>query len=65
MAHPPPLSMHLHVGAHGDHKRALYPMELELQVVVNNLLWVLGAKRKPLQEQYELLTMEPPIYPVP
>ena len=58
---PPPLSMHMHVGTHGGHKRALYPVELELQVVVNNLIWVLGAKLKSLQEQCELLNMEPSI----
>lgn len=32
------------------------PPELELQVVVNHLMWTLGTELSPLQVQYVILT---------
>jgi hypothetical protein len=40
-------------------KRALDPLELELQMVVSCLVWMLGTKLGPLEEQPLLLTPEP------
>lgn len=37
--------MHMDAGACGTHKKVLGPLELELQVVVSQLAWVLGTKQ--------------------
>ena len=49
-----------HRQALGVQKRTLEPLELEVQVVVSHLTWVLGAEFRsgPLQEQSVLLTSE-------
>lgn len=39
--------------------RVLDSLELELQVVVSHLIWVLGTKLGPPEEQLALLTAEP------
>lgn len=36
-------------GTQGDWKRVPYPLELELEVVLSNLMWVLGTHSHPLQ----------------
>lgn len=36
-------------GTQGDWKRVPYPLELELEVVLSNLMWVLGTHSDPLQ----------------
>lgn len=53
--------VHIHVGSCGDQKRVSSPLELELQVVVSHLLWVLVLKQNsgPLEQQQVLSTTEP------
>lgn len=41
------------------------PLELELQVVVSRLTWLLGLTSGPLLEQRALLTTEPSLWPLP
>lgn len=41
-------------GVPGRQERALDPLELELQVVVIPLRWVLGTELRPSKEHYEL-----------
>jgi hypothetical protein len=38
------LFMCMRVGAHGDQKRALNPLEMELYEVVNPFMWALGTR---------------------
>lgn len=42
------------VGTYRAQKRVSYPQELELQVVVRSLLWVLETKLRSLEEQQVL-----------
>jgi hypothetical protein len=46
-------------GSQGGWKRASDTLELEQQVAMSNLAWVLGTNPSPLEEQHVLLTAEP------
>lgn len=48
------------MGAHGSQERILDLLELELEVVVTCLVWVLGTKCGPLEEQQAPLAPEHP-----
>ena len=52
------------VGAHGDQKRVLDPLELEFQVVVSCLMWVLGTKPRSSARAANTLTAEPSLQPL-
>lgn len=49
----------MNAGAHGVQKRALGPLEQELQVTVNCLPWVLDTKLSLLPELQVLITSYP------
>lgn len=48
--------MHMHAGAWRGQKRASALLELEFEVVLRCLTWVVGAKLGSLQKQYMYLT---------
>jgi hypothetical protein len=50
-------------GISGGQKRASGPLELELQVVVSYLAWVLDPNLSPPQEQQLFFIAEPSIQP--
>lgn len=39
-------NMHVSADIHKGQKRALYPLGLELQLVLSHLMWVLGTKSR-------------------
>jgi hypothetical protein len=49
----------MHTGTHRGQKRTLDPLELELQIVVNCLIRLLGIDLHLLQEQQVLLPANP------
>jgi hypothetical protein len=51
-------------GGYKSKKGLSYPLELELELVVSLLVWVLGTKLGPLQEQQMFLTTEQPLQPL-
>lgn len=50
---------HMHAGVWGGQKRASYPLELELEVVMSSRKWLLGTKFGSSARQYILLATEP------
>lgn len=55
--------VHLSAGAHRDQKRASDLLEMELQLVVSLLLWVLRIELGSLQDQCAHLSAEPSLQP--
>lgn len=47
----------------GGQKRPLDPLELELQIAVSHLTWMLGTELRSSQEHYVLLTAKPFLQP--
>ena len=56
-----PRYVHTNVDVYGGQKRVQDPLDLELRMVVNCWIWVLGTKLGPLEEQPVFLTTELPI----
>lgn len=50
----------MHIDACGAQKLS-EPLELEVQVAVGHLMWVLGTEPGPLEEQQVRVTAEPPL----
>lgn len=54
----------VHVKAYGGQKKWLDPLELEIQVIVSYPMWVPETNSAWLEEQQELLTVEPALQPL-
>lgn len=52
------------MGGAGGQKRLFSSLELELQVIVNYLTWVLEFSSCPLEDQYVLLINKPSLKPI-
>jgi hypothetical protein len=50
---------HMHVGASGGQQRALDSLELELQEIVNHLMWVMGTEPGSSTSGLVFLNVEP------
>ena len=48
---------HIHALACGDQKKALEPLELELQITMSLLVWVLGTEPGSSKKKQQLLLM--------
>lgn len=56
-----PRYVHTNVDVYGGQKRVQDPLDLELQMVVNCWIWVLGSKLGPPEELRVFLTTVLPI----
>ena len=57
------VSLCVYARTHGGQKRSLDPLELESQMAVSQLIWVLGSELLFLQEQFVLLSTVPCLQP--